>query len=57
MKNVINRALAAKKKNYNIPATMVAQIASMELMQFQVGSTPVQSGIPIPGGGDPGDGI
>ena len=57
MKNVINRALAAKKKNYNIPATMVAQIASMELMQFQTVSTPVQSGIPIPGGGDPGSGI
>ena len=44
------------KKNYNIPATMVAQFASMTLMQA-ASPAPAQSGMPIPGGGDPGDGI
>ena len=33
MKNVINRALVAKKKHYNQPSVQVAQFAPMSLMQ------------------------
>ena len=44
------------KKNYNQPEVQVAQFASMTLMQA-ASPAPAQSGMPIPGGGDPGDGI
>ena len=33
MKNEVNRALVAKKKNYINPSVQVAQFASMGLMQ------------------------
>ena len=49
MKNVINRALAAKKKHYNQPAVQVAQFASMTLMQA-ASPAPAQTGLPITGG-------
>ena len=54
MKNEVNRALAAKKKNYNQPEVQVAQYASMTLMQA-ASSAPGFGGVPI--GGDPGQGI
>ena len=44
------------KKNYINPAVQVAQFASMTLMQA-ASPAPAQTGMPIPGGGDPGDGI
>ena len=58
MKNVVNRALVAKKKQYFQPATQIAHIAleSMVLAGSSAGGGGSDfSGTPI--GGDPGDAI
>ena len=44
------------KKHYNQPEVLVAHFASMTLMQA-ASPAPAQTGMPIPGGGDPGTGI
>lgn len=48
MKNEVNRALVAKKKNYINPSVQVAQFASMALMQAAspVNTMDIHSDIP-----------
>ena len=49
MKNVINRALAAKKKNYINPSVQVAHFAPMSLMQAASPTTDDMNIVDIPG--------
>jgi len=52
MKNEVNRALVAKKKNYNQPAVQVARIA-LESMVLAGSPAPAPSGDEVPiGSGD-----
>ena len=49
MKNEVNRALVAKKKNYINPQVQVAQFAPMSLMQAVSPATTMDVHTDIPG--------
>jgi|GEM_PF-5205916 len=48
MKNEVNRAFMAKKRNYNQPSVQVAQFVSMSLMQAASPANTIGF-VPVPG--------